>query len=139
MQRPKINVKNDSHTKNPGSSTQISSNERKEELLVADACIWFSDIETEQSCNNETERVSALLVVQIVEELEHVFFGYDCIADFCASVFKHEKRVRKWEKFIAHSGGGFIFPHFSTITQATKVCSQNSYLWQQCHFNESGE
>ena len=108
VQRPKFNVTNASNTKVPGSSTQIS-NEREEEPLVDDACIWFFDIETEQSCNNRNEHVPVLLVVQNVEKLEHVFFGYDCVADFCASVFEGEARVREQEWFIAHFGSGFDF------------------------------
>ena len=67
-------MKNASNTNVPGSSTQIS-NEREEEPIVDDACIWFFDIETEQSCNNRNEHVPVLLVVQNVEELEYVFFG----------------------------------------------------------------
>ena len=72
VQRPKINVKSTSNTNVPGSSTRIT-NEREEEPLVDDVCIWFFDIETEQSCNNRNEHVPVLLVVQNVEKLEHVF------------------------------------------------------------------
>ena len=108
VQRPKVNVEIVSNTNVPGSSKQIS-NERKEEPIVADACIWFFDIETEQSCTNRNEHVPALSVVQNVEELERVFLGYDCLADFFDSAFDHEARVRKQEWFIAHSGSGFDF------------------------------
>ena len=77
------NVKNASNTDIPGSWTQIF-NEREEKPIVADACIWFFDIETEQSCNKRNERVPVLLVKQNVEALKLVFFGYDFIAHFCA-------------------------------------------------------
>ena len=60
----------------------------RNEPLVDDACIWFFDIETEQSCNNRNEHVPVLLVVQNVEKLEHVFFGYDCVADFVLQSLK---------------------------------------------------
>ena len=48
-------------------------------------------------------------MVQNVEKLEHVFFGYDCVADVCAPVFEDEARVREQEWFIAHFGSGFDF------------------------------
>ena len=69
-------MKSASNANVPGSLTQIS-NEREEEPIVDDACIWFSDTETEQSCNNINEHVPVLLVVQNLEKLEHVFLGYD--------------------------------------------------------------
>ena len=59
VQRPKVNVKIVSNANVPGSSKQIS-NEREEEPIVADACIWFFDIEKEQSCNNRNEHVPVL-------------------------------------------------------------------------------
>ena len=108
VQRPKITVKCASDTSVPGGSTQIF-NDREEEPIVDDACIWFFDIETEQSCNNRNEHVPVLLVMQNVEKLEHVFFGYDRVADFCASVVEDEARVREQEWIIAHFGSGFDF------------------------------
>ena len=108
MQRPKTNLKCASNTNSPGGWTQIF-NDREEKPIVDDAFIWFFDIETEQSCNKRNEHVPVLLVVQNVEKLEHVFFGYDCVADFFASVFEDEARVREHEWFIADFGSGFDF------------------------------
>ena len=108
VQRPKINVKNFSTTNVPGSSTHLF-NEREEGPFVDGACNWFLDIETEEICKNRNGHVPVLLVVQNKEDLEYVFFGYDFIADFCASVSKDEARVRKQEWLIAHFGSGFDF------------------------------
>ena len=104
MQRPKSHVRNVSGFS--GTSRQIS-NEREEEPVVADVCIWFFDIETDQSCDDKNDHVLVVLLMQNLEELQSTFFGYDCNATFCASIFEDESRVWKQEWFIAHSGSGF--------------------------------
>ena len=56
--------------------------------------------------------VPVLLVMQNLKELQSVFFGYDCIATSCASVFEDEARVWKQEWFTAHFGKGIDFLPF---------------------------
>ena len=113
VQRPKSHVTNVSCGSVPGTSRQIS-NERKEEPIVDEWCTWFIDIETKQSCDNRNDHVPVLLLMQNLQELPSLFFVYDCMANFCASVFEEEARDRKQEWFISHFGSGF---HFLTIFQ----------------------
>ena len=72
----------------------------------------FFYIETEQSCDKKNDHVPALLVMQNVEVVESDFFGYECIATFCAFLFEDEAGVRKQEWLIANFGSGFDFTLF---------------------------
>ena len=96
-----------------GTSRQISK-EGEEEPIDYDACTGFLDIKTEQSCDNKNDHVHFLLVTQNLGVLESIFFEYDCIAAFCASIFEDEAGIWKQERFIANVGKGF---HFLPILQ----------------------
>ena len=56
VQRLKIHVKNPSKESVLGTSKEVS-NELEEKTIVAKSCIWFSVIETDQSCDKKYEQV----------------------------------------------------------------------------------
>ena len=91
----------------PKARHKSPTSERKNPLLLT-LVFGFLTLR-QQSCSNRNEHVPVLSVVQNVEELEHIYFGYHCIADFCASIFEHDARVRKQEWFIVQFVSRFDF------------------------------
>ena len=80
------------------------------DYIVPEENIHVFDIETDQSCEQNHEHQPVLLISKSMTGVEKVYFGYDCIEQFCIDLFSGSgSKVRKSEWYIAHFGSGFDF------------------------------